>query len=556
MEERKLIPAGRSDARIRQGGGTVPAPPRSGECREPCDGLPESLTASGSGAWAIVEDRLEQPIEEELPPQRLRGGGDPEKEDEVFSTFDDDNLTQEDRAYIEKFKQLQTHEGSTLYNYIEDTMVRILHPMSTFRVKKHHGFILANVVREVADKLSGRVEETTKLFHDIRDKHNKLHKQYEELRRKMEGIEKESENSRKGMKMKWTQTAEEISKIDKKEKWIQVKLEPLKKDIGVQTRPEDGTTTMEVDVNMEDIGVYNQAPRIEERLDEILRRIDDLEKKKDPREKDETLVPWTKVLGRNKKKTIQDSPPINLEGGTLQKEMEEKEKRGRPEVVKKKDAPLRTLKKKVLRGAGVLIEVKRGTQKDYEEIINRCQKEISLMELGIPPIGIRKTRNGGILLEIKSEEEEEEKADILANKIKEMVEPMEGVQVRRPTRRLRLRLTGLPFGVAATDIATAVAEIGEGLAGLVRVGPIRTSASGAGVVWADCPAKMALRAAGAAGLTLGWARVGVSLEKGGHPQSPLPCARAPRTIMPLGGWPGALLSEVRRGGAHDRAVRQ
>jgi len=73
-------------------------------------------------------------------------------------------------------------------------------------------------------------------------------------------------------------------------------------------------------------------------------------------------------------------------------------------------------------------------------------------------------------------------------------------------------------------------------AGLVRVGPLRTSVSGAGTAWADCPSQMALRAAGAAGLTIGWARVGVTLEKGGPPPvSPLPDAWAPETVVPLRG---------------------
>jgi len=165
--------------------------------------------------------------------------------------------------------------------------------------------------------------------------------------------------------------------------------------------------------------------------------------------------------------------------------------------------PLRMLKKKIPRGAGVLLELQRGTQGEYESIIKRCQREISLKELGIPPIGIKKARNGGILLEINCEENEDEKAETLANKIKEMVKSVEGAQVRRPLRRIRLRMMGLPFGATATEIAGAVAEIGGGRAESVWVGSLRTSVSGAGTAWADCPARMAVRAAEAAELTLG-----------------------------------------------------
>jgi len=95
---------------------------------------------------------------------------------------------------------------------------------------------------------------------------------------------------------------------------------------------------------------------------------------------------------------------------------------------------------------------------------------------------------------------------------------VEGATVHCPLRRTRLRLVGLPFGVGASEIAEALARAGGGNAEGVKVGPLRTSGSGAGTTWADCPVKMAARAAAAAGLTLGWARVGVSLERVGPPQ--------------------------------------
>jgi len=47
-----------------------------------------------------------------------------------------------------------------------------------------------------------------------------------------------------------------------------------------------------------------------------------------------------------------------------------------------------------------------------------------------------------------------------------------------------------------------------------------------------CPVDMAVRAAEAAELTLGWARVGVTLERGG-PVPPLPSAWAPEAVVPL-----------------------
>jgi len=164
------------------------------------------------------------------------------------------------------------------------------------------------------------------------------------------------------------------------------------------------------------------------------------------------------------------------------------------------------------------LEIRGGSSHDYEEIIKKCQEEISLSELGIPLIDIRKARGGGIFLEIRSDKDEEGKAELLAKKIEEQIRGREGATVRCPLRRTRIRLVGLPFGAAATEVAQTVAEAGGVEARRIRVGPLRTLAFGAGTVWADCPVKAALRVVEAAGLTMGWARVRVSLERGKPPQ--------------------------------------
>jgi len=283
----------------------------------------------------------------------------------------------------------------------------------------------------------------------------------------------------------------------------------MKKDRETQTEIQS-EDVMEIDAEREDnMEGRIQTPEIQEKLEEILKKIENLEKKRGDKEKKEASVPWTEVVRRNKKRITQGPPSQNTRGGITQKDLTEEERERSAEVEKKKMMPLRMIKKRISRGTGIIIELHSNNQGEYENIIRRCQKEISLEELGIPPIGIKKTRTGGILFEIKCKENEEEKAEALADKIKEMVRSVEGAQVRRPLLRLRLRLTDLPFGAMATKVAEAVARIGDGRAESVRVGPLRTSVSAAGTAWADCPTQMALRAAEEAGLTL---------EKGGPPQ--------------------------------------
>jgi len=72
------------------------------------------------------------------------------------------------------------------------------------------------------------------------------------------------------------------------------------------------------------------------------------------------------------------------------KEEKKKEKKGN----KKKDkGPIQAFKKRLPKGAGVLLKTRGGgSSRDYEDIIKKYQEEISLNELGIPPIGIRKAR--------------------------------------------------------------------------------------------------------------------------------------------------------------------
>jgi len=140
-----------------------------------------------------------------------------------------------------------------------------------------------------------------------------------------------------------------------------------------------------------------QDPAVSKKLDEILKRIANLEKKEE-KKTNETQVPWTEVLGRQKKG---DSSAIKTGRGTHQEAEEENRRKSEVEKKKKRATPLQTLRRRIPRGAGVLIEIQGGTQKEYENIIRRCQREISLKDMGIPPVGIRKARAGGILLEIK-----------------------------------------------------------------------------------------------------------------------------------------------------------
>jgi len=75
-------------------------------------------------------------------------------------------------------------------------------------------------------------------------------------------------------------------------------------------------------------------------------------------------------------------------------------------------------------------------------------------------IVIKKARGGGIILDVRSENKEEDKAELLAGKIKEVISSVEGAKVSCPLRRTRLKSKGLPFCAAASEIAVVDARAG------------------------------------------------------------------------------------------------
>jgi len=270
-------------------------------------------------------------------------------------------------------------------------------------------------------------------------------------------------------------------------------------------------TSVPLDVEMEEVttqverspsGVdYKDIEKgIEAAIYKVLKRIE--EEKKTP----EDTSTWSKVLGKKKgKKKIPQEEPTKDKGADTRKNETVTEKR--------KTKPFKALEKRRARGAGVILELQGGGPDDYAEVIKQCEKNISLEEMGIPSLGIRKTRGGGMLLEVRGDGDEE-KAEHLAEKIKEIIKSRRGAKIWRPSRLQRIRMTGLPFGVSAEEIAAVVAEAGNGEPGKIRVGPRRTNVFGADAAWVDCPTSVALRVARVAetdGLKFGWARVGVSL---------------------------------------------
>jgi len=89
------------------------------------------------------------------------------------------------------------------------------------------------------------------------------------------------------------------------------------------------------------------------------------------------------------------------------------------ETNQQKKRSIKEVKRRLPKGAGILVDLPGGITNDFKEVLDKCQKDISLEGLNIPPIGIRRTRRGGMLLEVTGDYQEE-KAKLLASRIKEV----------------------------------------------------------------------------------------------------------------------------------------
>jgi len=123
---------------------------------------------------------------------------------------------------------------------------------------------------------------------ELQDENIRLGRSQAQMNRKMEELETEIASKNKNRSMKWTQTdiRKEIVK-ETKEKWTQVTSGPVRQEKGIQTLPVDSTVMMETEVETTEVEEQRQVPAMSKKLDEILRRIANLEKKED-KKKNET----------------------------------------------------------------------------------------------------------------------------------------------------------------------------------------------------------------------------------------------------------------------------
>ncbi|XP_025160214.1 ABC transporter F family member 4-like [Harpegnathos saltator] len=157
--------------------------------------------------------------------------------------------------------------------------------------------------------------------------------------------------------------------------------------------------------------------------------------------KEETPIPqevWTKVVGRREKKR------------------EKEEQRRKETVIKKVVIPEKKggkkNKRRVPNTAAVTITAEKG---QYKDLLAEAKRRIDLEGIGIEKIKTRVGATGALVFEIPGEERNKQ-ADLLADKLKEVL--TDRARVSRPQKMGELRLKGLEISTSEKEVVEAVAK--------------------------------------------------------------------------------------------------
>lgn len=208
-------------------------------------------------------------------------------------------------------------------------------------------------------------------------------------------------------------------------------------------------------------------------------------------------VKWTTIVSKMKKK--------KEEADTNRKKEVEKKEVQRNIMRNRSKSP----KSRVPRTAAIVISGS-NVNFSYAEALRAARKEISLKDLEIENIKIRKTVSGGRLIEIAGPDGQT-KADKLAEKLKHVLK--EEAVVTRPVRKGEIRITGLDDSVGLEEVGAIIMENSKCSLADIKMGNIRRFSNGQGAIWVQCPLAEAIKLAELEKIRIGWSVVKIELLK-------------------------------------------
>jgi len=137
----------------------------------------------------------------------------------------------------------------------------------------------------------------------------------------------------------------------------------------------------------------------------------------------------------------------------------------------------------------------------YSEVLRKARERVSLADISIDRIRIRRAATGAMLIEIPREDTKE-KTDELVARLSTALSDLR-VRVSRPIRMAELRIAGLDDSISRTDVALALGEAGGTSWLNIKTDDIRRTQRGMGMLWARCPLEAAIKVAEAGRLTVG-----------------------------------------------------
>lgn len=184
-----------------------------------------------------------------------------------------------------------------------------------------------------------------------------------------------------------------------------------------------------------------------------------------------------------------------------------------------KQSTSKIVKRKMPKTAAVSIKGDEKQGFSYAEVLRKARTQIRMEDLEIEAPRIRKGLNGATIIEI-SGPECSNKAQKLADKLQEILSEDKAI-ITTPNIKGELRIVGLEESISKEEIGWAIEEEGGCERKDIRIGEIKRTRRGMGVVWVQCPLKVAITIANKKKIKIGWSIVGVTLLRA----RPLQCYR-------------------------------
>lgn len=178
-----------------------------------------------------------------------------------------------------------------------------------------------------------------------------------------------------------------------------------------------------------------------------------------------------------------------------------------------KSRPIRSLAK-----PAVVTITGKSKEVSYAEILGKAKEKVSLGNLGISNVRMRRAMNGALVMEIPGPD-----GKVLAGILRENLEVALGDEavVSNPVAMGEIRLRGIDPATTVNDIRAALVELAGCASSVVKISQISKMRDGMGIAWVHCPLEYATRMASSGSINLGWTVVRLELLR----RKPVQCFR-------------------------------